>query len=166
MHLQSATVDTPLGAMILLGTPKTLIALEWSDGIERAERHLHRHIGQWTTEPVSEIPHWSAALHDYMSGALHAFTGLPLDPPGTAFQREVWAALQTIPCGETWSYKALAEAIGRPTSFRAVANANGKNPIPIVIPCHRVIASDGGLGGFSCGLHRKEWLLRHEDPVL
>jgi methylated-DNA-[protein]-cysteine S-methyltransferase len=152
--------------MILLGTGAKLLALEWGDGVERAERHLHRHLGTWTTENVSELPRWSAALHAYMGGALNAFVDLPLAPPGTVFQREVWTALQTIPCGKTWSYKGLSKAIGRPTSFRAVANANGKNPIPIVIPCHRVIAADGGLGGFSCGLHRKEWLLQHEGVVL
>jgi len=166
MNVQRATVQTPLGEMILLAQTATLIALEWGDGVERAERHLHRHVGAWRTEMVDEVPGWSAALQRYMSGELHAFNGLTLDPPGTPFQQQVWTALQTIPCGNTWSYKVLAESIGRPTSFRAVANANGKNPIPIIIPCHRVIAADGGLGGFSCGLHRKEWLLAHEGVTL
>ena len=162
MKLQRCTVTTPLGPLILLGSERTLIAVAWNDGFERTERHLRRHMGQWTSAEVAELPGWSSAIHDYMEGTIDAFRGLPLAPPGTPFQRKVWDALLTIPIGQTWSYAQLAKSIGQPLAFRAVANANGRNPIPIVIPCHRVIAADGSLGGFSCGLHRKEWLLEHE----
>ncbi len=162
MRVQRCTVDTSMGELMLLGTKNTLLALTWDDGLDRVQRHLHRHLGSWTTVQVTALPIFSDAIHTYMDGSLLAFDGLSLDPPGTPFQRRVWQTLRTIPPGATWSYKTQAEAMGKPTAFRAVANANGKNPIPIVIPCHRVIAANGGLGGFSSGLHRKEWLLRHE----
>jgi len=123
-------------------------------------------MGAWAVEKVDEIPGWSKALHAYFEGHPDPFVDLPLAPPGTSFQRTVWDALRRVPTGATCSYRMLAESIGRPTACRAVANANGKNPMPIVVPCHRVIASDGGLGGFSAGLDRKRWLLRHEGQAL
>ena len=98
-------------------------------------------------------------LQDYAKGKLETFD-LPLDISlGTPFQQRVWRALQTIPYGQTISYAQLAERIGQPTAYRAVANANGKNPFSIIIPCHRVIASGGGLGGYTGGLDKKRYLL-------
>ncbi|HEY3810068.1 MAG TPA: methylated-DNA--[protein]-cysteine S-methyltransferase [Acidimicrobiales bacterium] len=91
---------------------------------------------------------------------------LPLELHGTPFQVEVWTALRAIPYGETTSYAALAEAIGRPAAVRAVGAANGRNPISIIVPCHRVIGADGGLTGYGWGVDRKAWLLEHErDPA-
>ena len=84
---------------------------------------------------------------------------------GTEFQREVWAALRTIPPGRTLSYGDLAKKIGRPTAVRAVGAANGANPVSLVVPCHRVIAADGTLGGYGWGLERKRWLLAHEGAL-
>ena len=133
--------------------------------MEQTNRHLSRHLGSWSVQDVDCLDGLSDRVLAYVRGDTHALTGLPAEPPGTAFQRNVWATLCTIPVGTTWSYARLARAIGHPTATRAVANANGKNPIPIVIPCHRVIASDGGLGGFSCGIHRKQWLLHHEGSL-
>lgn len=100
-------------------------------------------------------------LEEYFSAERKTFD-LPLNPQGTEFQKQVWQALQKIPFGTTVSYKQIAEMINNPRAVRAVGLANGKNPIPIIIPCHRVIAADGQLGGFSAGLWRKEWLLKHE----
>jgi methylated-DNA-[protein]-cysteine S-methyltransferase len=88
---------------------------------------------------------------------------LPLDPRGTAFQQSVWAALLTIPFGETRSYGAIARQVGRPTAYRAVGAANSRNPISIIMACHRVIGSGGALTGFAGGLKAKEWLLKHEE---
>lgn len=107
----------------------------------------------------------AAQLDEYFRGERRAFD-LPLAPRGTEFQQLVWAALQRIPYGETRSYADIAREIGRPAAVRAVGAANGANPIPIVIPCHRVVASDGGLGGYGGGLARKRWLLAHEGAVL
>ncbi len=100
-------------------------------------------------------------LRDYFSGKKRSLE-LPLSLAGTDFQKKVWRQLRKIPHGQTVSYADVARAIGHPKAVRAVGNANGKNRIPIIIPCHRVIASDGKLGGYSSGLARKRWLLRHE----
>lgn len=98
----------------------------------------------------------------YFAGELMEFD-LPLAPCGTDFQQQVWLALRKIPFGETVSYQAIADAIGKPKAVRAVGAANGKNPLPIVVPCHRVIGSNGTLTGFAGGLGRKQWLLQHEQ---
>ncbi len=100
-------------------------------------------------------------LEEYFAGTRRDFD-LPLSPAGTAFQRKVWFALATIPLGTTWSYGELARHIDEPTAVRAVGAANGRNPLPIVLPCHRVIGSDGKLTGFGGGLPLKRWLLAHE----
>lgn len=100
-------------------------------------------------------------LTEYFDGKRYEFF-VPLAPTGTVFQMSVWQTLQRIPYGTTISYATEAQMLGRPTAVRAVANANGKNPISIIIPCHRVIASDGGIGGYSGGLWRKEFLLELE----
>lgn len=101
-------------------------------------------------------------LEEYFAGARRSFD-VPLDPDGTAFQREVWAALREIPYGETWSYRRVAVALGRPTATRAVGAANGQNPVAIIVPCHRVIGADGSLTGYAGGLAIKRWLLAHES---
>ena len=103
-----------------------------------------------------------AQLSAYFAGTLHTFS-LPLHLDGTPFQRDVWTALQDVPYGATCSYAELAERIGKPDAVRAVGAANGQNPIPIVIPCHRVIGKDGSLTGFGGGLKMKAWLLAHES---
>lgn len=103
-------------------------------------------------------------LEEYFTGRRKTFTVL-LSPKGTPFQQKVWAALQTIGYGQTVSYKDIAEQIGKPAAFQAVGQANGKNPIPILIPCHRVIASDGSLGGYSFGLDVKRRLLELEGAL-
>lgn len=104
-------------------------------------------------------------LAEYFAGKRRTFA-LELAPVGTPFQLATWRALQAIPWGRTRSYAQLAEAIGRPTAVRAVGGANGANPLPIVVPCHRVIAADGSIGGFSGGIDRKRWLLAHEGIAL
>jgi methylated-DNA-[protein]-cysteine S-methyltransferase len=103
-------------------------------------------------------------LTEYFAGARTAFD-LALDPVGTPFQRRVWDALRAIPLGETITYGELARRIGRPTCARAVGHANARNPLSIVVPCHRVIGGDGALTGYAGGTDRKAWLLAHEDRV-
>ena len=104
-------------------------------------------------------------LEEYFAGTRKDFD-VPLAPRGTHFQREVWMALRDIPYGETWTYTTQAVAIGRPSAARAVGAANGRNPIGIVVPCHRVIGADGSLTGYGGGIDRKRWLLAHEKEVL
>jgi methylated-DNA-[protein]-cysteine S-methyltransferase len=100
-------------------------------------------------------------LGEYFAGSRRAFD-LPLEPAGTPFQQRVWMALVEIPFGETAAYGEIASRIGRPDAVRAVGAANGQNPIPIIIPCHRVIGADGSMTGFGGGLPMKRWLLAHE----
>ena len=102
-------------------------------------------------------------LNEYFEGIRKQFL-LDLKPEGTEFQKRVWKALQNIPYGQTTSYLELSKTLGDIKAIRAVAAANGKNPIWIVIPCHRVIGSDGSLTGYAGGLHLKQWLLEHESP--
>jgi len=106
-----------------------------------------------------------AQLGAYFAGERQTFE-LPLAPAGSAFQRSVWTALQQVPYGTTIGYGEQARRLGSPTAARAVGAANGRNPLPIVIPCHRVIGAGGALTGYSGGLWRKEWLLRHEGALL
>ena len=102
-------------------------------------------------------------LNEYFDGKRTQFD-LTLNPEGTDFQKKVWNALQTIPYGKTCSYLELSQQLGDVKAIRAVANANGRNPLWIVVPCHRVIGSDGSLTGYAGGLYRKQWLLEHESP--
>lgn len=121
-----------------------------------------------TTEAVSKTIPESLQdsvlqLQDYFKGTLENFN-LKLNPKGTEFQKKVWQALIQIPYGKTVSYLELSKQLGDVKAIRAVASANGKNPLWIIVPCHRVIGSDGSLTGYAGGLHRKQWLLEHESP--
>jgi methylated-DNA-[protein]-cysteine S-methyltransferase len=116
------------------------------------------------TEVIPEILEDAVyQLNEYFKGERQQFQ-LKLNPEGTDFQQNVWKALQTIPYAKTCSYLDLAKQLGDVKAIRAVANANGKNPLWIIIPCHRVIGSNGNLTGYAGGLHRKKWLLDHESP--
>jgi methylated-DNA-[protein]-cysteine S-methyltransferase len=152
----------PFGSLLVFSTKKGIAAIEPETHRAHAMKHLFRYFGE---EPITPgDPHGAnARLAAYFSGARDAFNGLPLDPRGSSWQLSVWRALLTIPSGTTTSYGALAKKIGRPTAARAVGLANGKNPIMIVVPCHRVIGASGALIGYAGGLPLKEWLLRHES---
>lgn len=118
--------------------------------------------GRRDDDAIADI---AAQLHEYFRGERRAFD-LALAPRGTEFQQDVWHALQRIPYGETRAYADVAREIGRPAAVRAVGAANGANPIPIVIPCHRVVGSNGSLTGFGGGIETKRWLLSLESPAL
>ncbi len=126
--------------------------------VERLHR-LHRQPVERHEEPFREV---IELVKDYLSGKVVDFNGVSLNLNGTEFERIVWKGLCTIPYGETRSYKWLAAHIGKPYAYRAVGNACAKNPLPIIIPCHRVIREDGGLGGYSGGLLMKKRLLKIE----
>jgi methylated-DNA-[protein]-cysteine S-methyltransferase len=148
-------VSTPVGRLLLAGGEKSLSTISFQNG-SRAVKPAP----EWrrTEEPFAEA---LAQLDAYFAGKLRRFE-LPLAAEGTPFQLEVWSALTTIPYGETVSYRELARVLGRPLASRAVGAANGRNPIPIVIPCHRVIGADGSLTGFGGGLEIKRRLLALE----
>lgn len=145
------TIDTPIGTMIATADENGIASLDFTDKTPQIIISKHPLLLQLEKE-----------LHEYFAGKLKTFT-LPLNPHGTPFQKQVWETLQTIPYGETISYAQEAEIFGNPKAVRAVANANGRNPIAILIPCHRVIASGGGLGGYSGGIDKKEFLLELEQ---
>ena len=126
---------------------------------------LEKRFGPIDVEVRRSLRGITVALEDYLAGNLDALDGVPTDPGGTSFQREVWKELRKIPASCTVSYRELAEAVGNPAAVRAVGMANARNPIAIVIPCHRVIRSDGSLCGYAGGVHRKRWLLSHEGGV-
>ena len=147
-HLQS-----PCGWLIIQTTREGLQSIAWTE------------TPQAPNPPQTDIElHISEQLQAYFAGNLKQFD-IPLKLEGTDFQKEIWQLLQNIPWGATTSYLQLAQQYGDPKAVRAVGMANNKNPIPIIVPCHRVIGSDGSLVGYAGGLSNKEWLLRHEGAL-
>lgn len=160
MTFATATIPSPTGDLTLIASDAGLTAILWGDDPAMQARYAPRR----QDRDHSVIAATIRQLEEYFAGTRTSFD-LPLDPVGTAFQRDVWRALLTIPYGETRSYADLACAIGRPTATRAVGAANGRNPLPIVTPCHRVIGSNGRLTGFAGGLPNKQLLLALEERV-
>ena len=157
-------IDTPAGPLRIAVRGDTVVACGFDDhwpGLQA--RVAARFAGDGWAEGPSAA---SRAVAGYVDGDLAAIDDLDVDTGGTPFQRQVWAALRTIPVGETWSYADLARAVGNAGAMRAVGSANGANPVSVVIPCHRVVRSDGALGGYGGGLPRKAWLLAHEGARL
>src|SRR5215211_7647208 len=142
--IEVAVTRSPLGAIHVAARGATLCALSFEDYWANEQQHLLRRFGAVRLEPGP------------------CTEAVAAEPGGTPFQARVWRALREIPAGRTRSYRDLAASIGEPTAIRAVAAANGRNPIPLIIPCHRVIGADGRLVGYGGGLDRKAWLLRHE----
>lgn len=157
MNLVHWKMSSPIGDLFLVASEKGLKSLFWK---KTAGISLAKNLDlQKAPDKVLKQTH--DELQKYFEGTLQKFT-VPLDTEGTDFQKEVWAQLLKIPYGKTVSYTETARRIKKDKAVRAVGTANGKNPICIIIPCHRVIAADGGLGGYSGGLQRKEYLLRQE----
>jgi methylated-DNA-[protein]-cysteine S-methyltransferase len=160
-----AVSPSPLGPIHVATRDGILCALSFDDYWAREQQHLVRRFGAVPYEPGGGED-VIAALARYFDGDIHALAGIRIDTGGSPFQGRVWRALCDIPAGQTRSYREVAASIGEPTAVRAVAAANGRNPIPLVVPCHRVIGADGRLVGYGGGLHRKHWLLRHEGARL
>lgn len=166
--LKASWIDTRLGPMIAIADEAGLYLLEFVDrrGLEREVERLRikmkAAIIPGVTDPIKSI---TLELESYFEGKIKEFN-TPLHLLGSLFQRSVWEELMRIPYGQTRSYMAQSKAIGKATAYRAVANANGANQLAIVIPCHRIINSNGDLGGYGGGIARKQWLLEHEaSPV-
>lgn len=148
--MDTAVIHTPLGTVYIEGTAAGVRSIR---------------IGNREDVPENVPPSLKPVcgqLREYFAGERKRFD-LPLDPEGTDFQQSVWKALGDIPFGKTISYMDLAKKLGDPKAIRAVAAANGKNPLWVVVPCHRVVGSDGSLTGYAGGIHRKKWLLNHES---
>jgi methylated-DNA-[protein]-cysteine S-methyltransferase len=161
----SERFDTPTGWMLIVtDAEQRLRAAEWEDKAHRMERSLRLHYGEsgFQLQAARARSPARLALEAYFEGDLAALETIGTQTRGTDFQRQVWSALRKIPVGTTVSYGQLAATIGRPAAVRAVGAANGANPIPVIVPCHRVIGADASLTGFGGGLERKRWLLAHE----
>lgn len=156
--------DSPIGELLMAVDSAGRVCVLAFDPPVDPESLLVRCCGRKAVQiaPGRDPAGCAAALRAYFAGDLAAIEHLSVAPAGTSFQREVWSALRSIPCGTTTSYGALARHLGRPEASRAVGLANGSNPVAIVIPCHRVIGANGSLTGYGGGLARKRWLLAHE----
>ena len=169
---RAAGLDTPIGRLRLVATSRGLRAIEWPDiptsaragddrvdSVDAGSHEAPRSVGDDLLDEVVR------QLVEYFAGERLDFD-VPLDPVGTDFQRDAWTALRRIPYGDTVSYGEQAERSGDRSKARAVGAANGQNPIPVIVPCHRVIGSDGSLTGFAGGIDAKRWLLDHEARVV
>ncbi|ALU75964.1 cysteine methyltransferase [Tenacibaculum dicentrarchi] len=150
-NLQTTYYKTPLGTAKIIGNQNGIQAIFWVDKITETP-----------TKTPDCLHNCVVQLSEYFAGTRTTFD-LKLNPQGTAFQQKVWAELLNIPFGKSTTYLQQSKQLGNIKAIRAVASANGKNPISIIIPCHRVIGSDGSLTGYAGGLWRKKWLLEHES---
>jgi methylated-DNA-[protein]-cysteine S-methyltransferase len=156
-------LSTPIGAMLLVtGDDGVLRALDFEDYEARLKELLRLQYGAFGLTRGRAPKATRSALSAYFDGNFAALETIQWRVAGTPFQRKVWTALPLIPAGQTMSYGALAARLGAPNAMRAVGHANGSNPISVVIPCHRLIGANGSLVKYGGGLHRKQWLLRHE----
>ena len=162
MTLEIAEFHSPIGTIVLAVRDGTLTALVFAEGWPDRRARLVKRFGDVDLRGAADPAGVSGRLAAYFAGDLGALDAIAVDSGGTPFQRRVWAALRTIPAGETVSYQTLARRIGAPTAVRAVGAANRTNPVGIVVPCHRVIGADGSLTGYAGGIERKRWLLTHE----
>lgn len=165
--IETCLIETPIGTMIAGGVNEGICLLEFTNRrmlkteLKQLEKYFKAAIIQGENKHFNLL---RKELKEYFAKNLKKFT-VPLCAPGTKFQKAVWKELRKIPYGKTRSYREQSEILGNPGAIRAVATANGANRISIIIPCHRVIGSDGSLTGYGGGLWRKKWLLEHEQNV-
>lgn len=156
--MQTRRINTPVGILILEATDEALTAIRFDDTGEPSDAAMADRSHPILAKAIKQ-------LEEYFDGNRQTFS-IPLAPEGTGFQKQVWNALLELPYGQTTTYLKLSEKIGNVKAIRAVGRANGQNPIPIVIPCHRVIGSDDSLIGYGGGIERKRRLLQHEGALL
>jgi len=166
MKLVYDEIETPVGAILLAAGESGVYALEFDFDPEQALRRLERRFDRVELRRQANPSGYSDRLRAYFAGDLQALDEIAVDTGGTEFQHRVWTELRNIPVGETCSYADLARAVGRPSATRAVGAANGRNPVSVIVPCHRVIGADGSLTGYGGGLERKRWLLAHEGVAV
>jgi methylated-DNA-[protein]-cysteine S-methyltransferase len=158
-------MTSPVGDLMLAATDTHIVTVRFAPHSTADVERLGWGRAAGGTQADALLADARAQLESYFAGERTTFD-LPIAPQGTEFQRQVWTALRAIPFGGTISYGELARRIGDPKAMRAVGSANGRNPIPIIVPCHRVIGADGSLTGFGGGLDRKRWLLAHEGAAV
>lgn len=160
MSVEHCWIETPLGTMYLAIADGALreagFVETWARPVLEPEQDS---AGSGLSAEAERV---RDAIAGYFEGDVEAIDGIEIDPQGTDFQVAVWHAIREVPAGQTVSYQDIARAVGKPSAYRAVGTATGRNPVGIAVPCHRIVRSDGGLGGYGGGLHRKEWFLEHE----
>lgn len=166
MSIKFARTDTPIGPILIFVWGDALCGLAFEDHSDGLRKALNRRFGGQVVEEERDPAEVVSHLNAYFGGDLHALDAIRTDPGGTPFQQQVWMALRKVPAGKTVSYLRLAQELSCPSAIRAVGMANARNPVAVVIPCHRVIGSDGTLTGYGGGIDRKRWLLRHEGVLL
>jgi methylated-DNA-[protein]-cysteine S-methyltransferase len=162
----AAPQAAPFKAVLFVVDGGKLCAVDFAGYEARMDKLLKRRYGSYRLIPAQNPQGYGDRIAAYLAGRLDAINDLPVSLGGTAFQQSAWLALRTIPAGQTASYAAQAVRIGKPQAARAIGAANGQNPVAIVLPCHRVIGSGGGLTGFGGGIATKAWLLRHEGALI
>ncbi|MGB5707616.1 MAG: methylated-DNA--[protein]-cysteine S-methyltransferase [Arenicellales bacterium] len=163
--LESSVYPSPIGNIQLLTADGKLCYLDFADNEPRMHQLLKRRFGEYRIVESSKHKQVHKRLDRYFAGDTDAFEQLEVDTGGTPFQRKVWLTLQKIPRGKTLDYSTLAKRAGNEKAVRAAASSNARNPVSIVIPCHRVIGKDGSLRGYAGGEYRKQWLLEHEGAL-
>lgn len=161
-ELQIDHFDSPIGTILIVVDGEQLCSLDFADYEQRMMTLLQRRYGPIHLTQSIDPCSFSSRMRDYFAGDYRSLDAISVSTGGTAFQQQVWSMLRTIPPGTTINYGEIAAKLGRPTAYRAVGGANALNPIPIVLPCHRVVGADASLTGYGGGIERKRWLLRHE----
>lgn len=163
--METTYIKTPLGIAKIIGDEEGISVISVSDAGDPSPDNYWDEKAQQISDSIPKVLQEAVSqLNDYFAGKRNDFT-FKLNPSGTEFQQKVWKGLLEIPFGKTMSYLELSKKLGDVKAIRAVASANGKNPLWIVVPCHRVIGTDGSLTGYAGGLWRKKWLLEHENPT-
>jgi methylated-DNA-[protein]-cysteine S-methyltransferase len=162
MNLLRDDIESPIGVIAIAAAEGRLLALDFGERAARMETELTTRYGSAHLVRRRDPFGVTGRIEAYLAGDLDALDAIEVDPGGTPFQRQVWTALRRVPAGRTVTYAEMARTMGRPTAQRAVGAANGRNPVSIVIPCHRMVGTDGTLTGYGGGLLRKRWLLQHE----
>lgn len=166
MRLGLATIASPVGELTLAARDRRLCLLHFGGDSADVRRTLERWYRDMPIERDPDPAGAGTALDRYFGGDLTALDAIEVELNGTPFQRRVWEALRAVRAGTTCSYANLARAVNAPSAVRAVGAANGANPVALVVPCHRVIGTNGSLTGYGGGLDRKRWLLRHEGALM
>jgi methylated-DNA-[protein]-cysteine S-methyltransferase len=166
LTIETAEIATPVGELVLFARGEALVAMAFADRAAWVPKQLAARFGEIALKRTRDPAGAATVLRRYLDGDLRAIEAIAVDTAGTPFQARVWRALRDIPVGATCSYGELARVVGHPDAVRAVGAANGANPVTLVVPCHRVIGSDGKLTGYGGGLPRKRWLLVHERALL
>ncbi|MEO0374003.1 MAG: methylated-DNA--[protein]-cysteine S-methyltransferase [Cyanobacteria bacterium P01_A01_bin.17] len=164
-HLNLNRLDSPLGQILVVTEGEDLCALEFADHEPRMQKFLQARYGAFSLVPDQDRLGICDRIQSYFAGDFNSLIPITVSPGGTTFQQQVWSALQNIPAGTTLTYGQLAAQLGNPNASRAVGLANSRNPIAIVVPCHRVVGTNAQLTGYAGGIERKRWLLQHENAL-